>query len=302
MKSSPGEKQCVNCSCLKFVMDYVTSEKSCINCGTVQRVLTFDINALTFNDLSTNYGAMSCKGSKAKTSIQMVKNHKALCYTERSMNSVTENTRKNKRFKKIMILVNNRVKFLLLSQQDLNLIEEFHEKMDVKYYPRPIELHALILIALATRKSSQISYHKICQTSKTVAAKNLVSFVKTICDSLGIARPVSDPKVMIRKHMSALGLSNRQKIHAFKTLCDLIKNKSSLHPMTHMSVAILISVNNLDVNHTSKCCITSEKIALEVGTSLSTLLSKYEETKNDFKPVIILRNEVFAWRKTMREL
>lgn len=290
--------KCKNCDCLKFFIDSVSCEKSCINCGVVMPFIVMDINTLT-HDEKSNYNF--CNGARktiitptemnidsstpSRKKARMIKIHKKtnrdLCQAQRSLNEISS-TRESRRYEQVMKIIDERVDILSLSTSDMDMIKIIHYKMDVKYYPRPIELHALILIALATRYTSQISYQRICDTSNSVPAKSLISFVKKICDSLGIARPVSNPTVMIGKHMSVLGLSRRQMNFVTDELKRLIKERSSLHPMTHMSVAILNTVNTVDVEHTSAYDITPRKIAYEVGTTLSTLLSKYEEFK---KPV-----------------
>lgn len=275
---NPESYKCKNCDCLKYVFDVHSSERTCVSCGTVNPVLTIDRETLTYSDFdSYSYDTSTFIESKAsfkqlRDKHVEINNNNYTPKTKDSLNTV----RKKKRFEQIMRVVNSKTDELGLSCGDLSRIRVIHNKLSVACYPRPIELHALILIALATRESSQISYQRICEKSDTVSSKNLISFVKTICDSLNIPRPTSDPKIMINKHVTMLGLSRKQRLHTFKKLGELMEKYPSLHPMTHMSLAIMISISKVDIEHSNKYSITPQKIAQVVGTTVSTLMTKYD--------------------------
>jgi hypothetical protein len=187
------------------------------------------------------------------------------------------------RFNRISEIVEERRNLLKLSDIEISRVYNYYHRMKIEHYPRTIELHALVLIALATRSSTQISYKQICEHSTNITSKELITFVKRTCDNLKIQRPISDPSVMIRKHIGHLRLTRKQGVRAENIVSYLTYKKPTLHPLTQISVSLLIAIDTIDTHHKKKISYDREQfieyISNEVNTTISTIKKTYDELK-----------------------
>lgn len=208
------------------------------------------------------------------------------------LSHVMLNNRKETRFKNIYKIINERRDIWRLSDIDIRRVCEIYNRMKLKHHPRTIELHALVLVALATRESSQISYNEICASSHTISTKELISFVKKTCDNMNISRPLSNPIRMILKHISKMGLTKKQGLRSEKIIRYLLLKQPSLHPMTHMAVSILIAIKTVDQDNILTKDLTFEHISCEINTTASTLENTYERLKTNCPILFNTKNKL----------